>query len=79
MNSKNDTKPVEVFAGTSIQASMVRSFLANADIDSFVVDDNMGTIAPWQVSAGGAGAVKVFVAEENMERSIELIRQMEII
>jgi hypothetical protein len=36
MKTKNEIEPVEVFAGTAIQASLVKSLLENAQI---VVDE----------------------------------------
>ena len=60
-NIKNE--PIEVFAGTTWQAGMVKSLLENEGIVSFLKDEIIGTLNPWWTAPGGAGAVKVFVSE----------------
>ena len=64
MKKQKENDFIEVFAGTPINAAIVRSILEDAGIMTFLKDDIMGTVAPWYVSAGGAGAVKImFVAK----------------
>ncbi len=64
---ENNGRPVEVFAGTFAQATIVKSILESAGIYCFLKDDIMGTLFPWYTSAGGAGAVKVFVSDADFE------------
>lgn len=70
---KNDL--IEIFAGSSIEAEIVRSLLKDSDIENFLKDENMGTIAPWQVSAGGAGAVKIIINSKDYEKAKLIIEK----
>ena len=67
---------VVVFAGNISQSSLVKHIFEVHGIDSFLKDEAIGTIAPWQAAAGGAGAVKVEVAESNVDRANALIKEM---
>ncbi len=67
--------PVEVFAGTSWQVALVQSLLKDAEIGSFTKDTVMGTMLPWFVEGGGAGAIKVFVSQENEDEAIAVVKE----
>lgn len=69
MKPAENDEPVEVFAGTAWQAEMVKSLLADIQIEAFIVDGIVGTLTPWYTSPGGAGAVKVIVSRSNFERA----------
>lgn len=77
MNSNQEIKPVEVFDGNQWEASLVKSLLDNAEIESFLKDERMGVLVPWNVAGGGAGAVKIFVSSLDYEKAIEVINQYE--
>ena len=77
MKTKDKNKPVEVFAGTSLQAGMVKSLLENAEIISFLKDDIIGTLHPWNAVPGGAGAVKVFVSSADFENARMVVTEYE--
>ena len=77
MNSDREIYPVEVFDGNDWDASMVKSLLANAEIESFIKDGKMGVLAPWDVAGGGAGSVKIFVSNVDLEKAKEVIGQYE--
>ena len=62
MEPNNDIEPVEVFAGTTWEAGLVKSLLEDAEIEAFMLDENTGTLAPWYTAGGGAGSVRVVVA-----------------
>jgi len=74
-DKKNDL--LEIFAGSSIDAEIVSSLLKNAKIETFLKDENMGTIAPWQVSAGGSGAVKIVINSNDYETAKLIIEEYE--
>ncbi len=67
---------VIVFAGNISQASLTQNILEIHGIDSFLKDEAIGTIAPWYAAAGGAGAVKVEVAESDVDRANAVIKEM---
>lgn len=77
MKTKKDNDLIEVFAGTSIDAGIVKSLLEDSDIKTFLKDDNMGTIAPWHVSAGGAGAVKIIINSNDYDKAKLIIEKYE--
>jgi hypothetical protein len=77
MKTKKDNEIIEVFVGTSMDAEIVRSLLEDSDIKTFLKDDNMGTIAPWHVSAGGAGAVKIIINSNDYDKAKLIIEKYE--
>ena len=77
MNSKQEIYPVEIFDGNDWEASLVKSLLDNAEIESFIKDEKMGVLAPWNVAGGGAGSVKIFVSSADVARANEVLDQYE--
>lgn len=77
MKSGEEIYPVEVFAGTAVQASLVKSLLENAEIEAFLKDEFTGIIAPWHSTPGGVGAVKVFVSSEDHEKAMIVVDEFE--
>ncbi len=74
-SGKNDF--VVVFAGTSMEAEIVRSMLMNSEIEAFLKDENVGTLAPWYTSPGGAGSVKVMVNNYDYESAKLILEEYE--
>jgi len=72
---KNPDDPVIIYAGNPVEAEFVRHELENNEIPAFLRDETIGTIAPWHVAPGGAGAVKVAVAQRDMEKARMIIQQ----
>lgn len=68
-----ENPPVEVFAGTPWQVALVQSLLKDAEIGSFTQDAVMGMMFPWYADGGGAGAIKVFVSQENEVEAIAVV------
>ena len=77
MTSDKDNNPVEVFAGTAVQATLVKSLLENAEIKAYLKDEFTGVIAPWHTTPGGAGAVKVFVSGHDHEKAQQVVDDYE--
>jgi len=77
MNSNHEIYPVEIFDGNDWEASLVKSLLDNAEIESFIKDEKMGVLAPWNVAGGGAGSVKIFVSSADLARANEVLDQYE--
>ena len=77
MNSNQEIYPVEIFDGNDWEASLVKSLLDNAEIESFIKDEKMGVLAPWNVAGGGAGSVKIFVSSTDLARANEVLDQYE--
>ena len=77
MKNENSIEPVEVFAGTAVQASMVKSLLENAEIEAYLKDEFTGVLYPWHTSPGGVGAVKVFVSSVDLEKAMMVVEEYE--
>jgi hypothetical protein len=77
MKANEEIYLVEIFDGDQWEASLVKSLLDNAEIESFLKDERMGVIAPWNVVGGGAGPVKIFVSSANLDRAKEVSDQYE--
>jgi hypothetical protein len=77
MNNKSEPSPVEVFAGTQWEASLVKSLLENAEIEAFLKDEIRGTTMPWQVSPAGICAVKVVVSSLDLEIAKQVVEDFE--
>ena len=77
MKNHKENYPVEVYAGTAVQATMIKSLLENAEIAAYLKDEFTGVIAPWHSTPGGAGAVKVFVSSEDSERAQVVVEDYE--
>lgn len=77
MKTGKENKLVEIFAGTAMDANIVKSLLENAEIEAFLKDELIGSIFPWHAAPGGAGAVKIFVSNTDTEKAIEVVEEYE--
>jgi hypothetical protein len=77
MYPNNEIVPVEVFAGSIWEVEMVKSLLENAEIETFLQDENTGTLAPWYTAGGGAGSVKVIVSSVDFDKARSIVLEYE--
>ena len=77
MKNDKEINPVEVFAGTAVQATLVKSLLENAEIEAYLKDEFTGTLYPWHTTPGGVGAVKVFISSEDYEKARIVVDEYE--
>ena len=75
MENQDNIKLVEVFAGEHWQATMIQNILEDNQIQAFLDNELMGTIAPWRVAAGGFNPVKVIVSNVNYALALKLIEE----
>ena len=68
-----NSKLIIIFEGKPMNADLIKQVLNDNGIDACLKDQLMGTIAPWQVSAGGFEPVKVEILEEDKEKALKLI------
>lgn len=73
MKNDNKVKAIVIYSGSPWEAGLVKSMLEDAGIMTFLKDEAMGSIAPFDVIPGGAGAVKVVIADKDEERAAEII------
>ena len=75
MSNSNDL--IIVFTGNMFEAERIKLELENKGISAFLKDELIGgSIAPWHVAPGGAGAVKVVVAEKDRAEALEIIQHL---
>jgi hypothetical protein len=77
MKNEDSTKLIEVYDGTAWQAGIVISMLNDAGINAFLKDAILGTLNPWWAAPGGAGAVKIIVAESDAENAMQVVEEFE--
>lgn len=77
MKTDKEINPLEVFAGTAVQANLVKSLLENAEIEAYLKDEFTGVLYPWHTSPGGVGAVKVLVSSIDQEKARIVVAEYE--
>lgn len=66
---------IVVYAGTLTDAGFLKGLLEDAKITTFLKDEIIGTLAPWYVVPGGAGAVKIVIAKEDLDRAKPIVQK----
>jgi hypothetical protein len=77
MKPNDEIEAMEVFAGTTWQAEMVKSLLENSKIEAYMKDEFVGTLSPWWTAPGGAGSVKVVVSSLDYQRAKAIVDEFE--
>ncbi len=75
MGKNPEAHPVVVFSGSPMEVAMIQSLLEDNEIVSFLKDEFIGTIAPWYSEGGGAGSVKIVVADSDVEKTRQVIEE----
>jgi len=74
MTSKeNESKLITIYSGNPVDSEMVKNILTEEGISASLKNQQMGSIAPWQVSAGGFEPVEVVVFESDKAKALVLI------
>ena len=73
--SQNGDDLVIVFVGDFSEAGMVKGLLEDAGIEAFLKDEYVGIVAPWTVTGGGVGAVKVVIARRDLESAQTVLEE----
>lgn len=66
-----------IFRGSFIEAMNINSLLEESGIEVFSQNENMATIQPWTVVAGGFRAVVLKVNEKEFAKAIYIIKDYE--
>jgi hypothetical protein len=77
MKTNEEIVPVEVYSGSIWEAELVKSILEDSEIETFLRDENTGTLAPWYTAGGGAGSVKVIVSNQDYEAAKSIVEEFE--
>ena len=75
MKKQTDSDLVVVFRGNPMDAEIINEILADNGIGANVKNQLMGSIAPWQVSAGGFEPVVIEVLKKDVEKALDLINE----
>jgi len=75
MNANSDSLLIEVFAGSAWDAGIVQNLLESANIPTFLQDQYLGTLVPWQASTDATEPIKVVVAREDFELANQIVDQ----
>jgi len=77
MKENKDITLVEVFSGKIWEAEMLKNILENEEIEAFLKDEVIGTLAPWYASSGGMGSVKVIVSSLDYDKAKHIVDEFE--
>ena len=66
---------IVIFEGNPIDSEIVKDILIENGINASIKNQLIGTIAPWQVSAGGFEPVKVEILSKDKDKAPELIKE----
>lgn len=76
--STDKTKLAAIFSGSLWEAEIIQGMLKNAAIESSIHDGVSGTIAPWLAASGGVDSVTLLVAENNLSKAQEIMKEYRI-
>jgi hypothetical protein len=68
---------VQAYSSDIIEAGLVQSILQSEGIAAYLKDEIMGTLMPWWTAPGGAGSVRVMVAETDLARARQVLADFE--
>lgn len=60
-----ETELVKIYVGEQWQATIVKEMLDDNGINAFIENELMGSIAPWQITAGGSASITVMIASSD--------------
>ena len=69
-----ENEPVEIFAGSSWEAELVKSLLENEGITGYLLNE-VGTVFPFDTSETGEGAVKIMVDTKDFAGARSVVEQ----
>lgn len=75
MSKHSNLDLVVVFRGNPVDSEIIQELLTENGIMATMKNQLMGSIAPWQVSAGGFKPVEVEVLKNDREKALELINE----
>ena len=75
MGRNNESELIVIYRGNPIDSEMVKEILADNGILAGIKNQLMGSIAPWQVSAGGFEPVEVEILKKDEEKAIALLKE----
>ena len=72
----NDTdRIIVIYSGSPINAELLKGILLEEGITASLQNELIGTIAPWQNTAGGVNPVDVVIFDRDKEKALALIEE----
>ncbi len=68
-----NSETMVIFSGKPMDAEMINQLLNDHGIITLISNKLMGSIAPWQVSAGGFEPVEIVINKADEHKAYELI------
>jgi hypothetical protein len=72
---ENGDRIIVIYSGSPINAELLKGILLEEGITAALQNELIGSIAPWQLSAGGFNPVDVVVFERDKEKALALIEE----
>ncbi len=63
-----------IYSGNIVQADLLKCLLEGKGIQTFLEDEFLGKMVPYAVAAGGAGAVKVLIANSDLDQARKMLK-----
>jgi hypothetical protein len=73
MNEEQKLDPIEVFAGNSWDTGMVKSLLADNEIEAYLIGENLASVIPWISTPAGVESISVVVAAEDYDKALPIV------
>ncbi|MDE5421366.1 DUF2007 domain-containing protein [Ancylomarina sp. DW003] len=70
---EKDTDLIEIYRGNPVDSEIITDILNDNGIIASMNNQMMGSIAPWQVAAGGLDPVSVEIFARDKDKALELI------
>jgi len=62
-----------IYSGNIVQADLLKCLLEGKGIQTFLEDEFLGKMVPYAAAAGGAGAVKVLIANSDLDQARKIV------
>jgi hypothetical protein len=70
---KNEDKTAKAFSGELWKATMIKNILEDNNIQAFLNNELLGSVAPYLADAGGMANIKVIVNAAQLDDALKLI------
>jgi hypothetical protein len=70
---KNEDKTAEAFSGELWKATMIKNILEDNNIQAFLNNELLGSVAPYLADGGGMANIKVIVNAAQLDDALKLI------
>src|SRR5438067_1036380 len=65
-----------IYSGNIVQADLLKCLLEGEGMQAFLEDEFLGRMVPYAAAAGGAGAVKVLIANSDLDQARMIVDEV---